>query len=381
MTPRILMVTNFATHYRARLFELLHQRLNVEFLFFSEGGEEYWQPHLGVSTGLFPGDTVAGGPSLGKLRLNLGLLRQLQSRDFDVVVKCMNGRLELPMTYAVARRRGAAFVLWTGMWMHPHSIFHTVSRPFAQWTYKHSDSIVTYGDHVSQFVVEEGAEPSAVFAAENAVDNAFYSRQVDAVEIAAVRARLQAGNERIILAVSRLVPQKGLEVLVDAVAGLAEPLRVVVVGTGPLARALQDRAGWLGVRLSLLGGLQPPDLPALYAAADVFVMPSITTAIFKETWGLACNEAMCQGTPVVTTTAVGAAAGGLLKDGATGLVVPEQDPAALRAALHRLLDDTEFAKRLGENGRARVARTNHLGMVDGFERAIKHALTRRGARS
>ncbi len=379
--PRVLIVTNFATHYRAPFFELLHERLGAEFVFFSQGGEENWQPHLGVTAGCFPGVTATGGMSIGKFRLSPRLWRELWSREYDVVVKCMNGRLELPMTYAIARRRGAAFVLWTGMWMHPRSAFHTLSHPFVRWIYRHSDAIVTYGAHASWLVESEGATPSAVFSAENAVDNALYSRGIEATEIRVLRERFGMGDDRLVLAVSRLVPQKGLDVLIDAVGGLDPPVRLVIVGTGRLAGSLRKQAASLGVRLSLVEGLAPAEMPPMYAAADVFVMPSITTPMVKEPWGLACNEAMCQGTPVIATDAVGAVAGGLVQDGKTGLVVPEGDSHALRSALESLLRDEALASRLGAKGRARVVLTNYENMVAGFKAAIEYALEHRGQAS
>jgi glycosyltransferase involved in cell wall biosynthesis len=378
-SPRVLVVTNFATHYRAPLFELMHEKLGAEFVFFSRGGEEYWQAHLGVASGRFPGTTAYGGPRVGKAHLNLDLAKELRSRDFDVVVKCMNGRIELPMTYAAARRRGAAFVLWTGMWMHPRTTFHRLSHPATRWIYRHADAVVTYGTHVSQYVVSEGADGNGVFAAENAVDNARYSLPADA-GARAFRERFASGHERIVLAVSRLVPQKGLEVLIDSLENLKPAVSLVIVGTGPSAQSLSERAAGRGVTLHLVEGLAPGELPPAYAAADVFVMPSITTRTVRETWGLACNEAMCQGTPVVATTAVGAAVGGLVVNDDTGLVVAEGDVEALRAALERLLRDGILAARLGERGRTRVARTNYANMIDGFDRAIHHALDRRDGR-
>jgi len=379
--PRVLVVTNFASHYRAPLFELMHERLGAEFLFFSKGGEEYWQPHLGVTAGRFPGLTVASGPSIGKVRFNRRLWTEMMQRDFDVVIKCMNGRVELPMAYVAARRKDAAFVLWTGMWMHPQTAFHTASRPLTRWIYRHADSVVTYGDHVSRFVVTEGASEAGVFSADNATDNALYMRDVSLAEVADIRRRYELGESRVVLAVARLVGQKGLDILLEAVGGLESPRPVVlVVGTGSLEDELIARARSLGVQLRLVGGHQPAEMPPFYAAADVFVMPSLTTRTFKEPWGLACNEAMCQGVPVVATDAVGAAAGGLVVDGETGFVVPERDAAALRIALARVLEDDGLARRLGESGKSRVQRVDYSNMVDGFERALTYAFAQRGER-
>ena len=68
-----------------------------------------------------------------------------------------------------------------------------------------------------------------------------------------------------------------------------------------------------------VGVLDPPSLRNFYAAADVLCVPSVPTRKVRETWGLAINEAMNQRTPILATDAVGAAAGGLVRDGETGL--------------------------------------------------------------
>ena len=86
-------------------------------------------------------------------------------------------------------------------------------------------------------------------------------------------------------------------------------------------------------------------------------MPSIATRRFLEPWGLVCNEAMSQGRPVIATDAVGAAAGGLVRDGETGLVVPAGDARALAEAIERLLGDAQLRADLGRGARRRWAST------------------------
>ena len=71
----------------------------------------------------------------------------------------------------------------------------------------------------------------------------------------------------------------------------------------------------------------------MYAAADVLVVPSIATRTFREPWGLVVNEAMNQGLPVIASDAVGAVAGGLVRDGRNGLVVRAGDSGALAHAM------------------------------------------------
>lgn len=149
------------------------------------------------------------------------------------------------------------------------------------------------------------------------------------------------------LTVSRIAPQKNLDVLVDAAAVLrAEPLEWVVVGDGDpgLAAALRDRVARTGVPVHLVGARD--DVPRLMALADLFVLPSAW-----EARALVVQEAMAAGTPVVATDVGGLP--GLL--GGTGLLVPPGDPVALADAVRRVLADPELAARMAADARRRYA--------------------------
>lgn len=373
--PRVLFVTNFASHYRVPLFEELAGRLQIRFVFFSAGGEEYWQTHLGTSAVRARTVTVVGRQLLPKLRLNWGLLSELKRRDYDVIVKCTNGRFELPATWLYARRHGIPFVLWTGLWEHPSTLFHRFTRPLLRHIYRHADSLVVYGEHVKTYVVSEGAEPCRVFVAENAVDTVSFSRPADVGRVHAWRRKvLGGGSGRIVLSVSRLVPEKGLDVLVDALARLeSQDVHLAIVGTGSEADNLAVRAAARGVPLTLLGGVPADEMPEVYDAADLVVLPSVTSRHVKELWGLACNEALIRGRCLVTTDAVGAAAGGLVIDRVTGRVVPERSVASLSDAIDELLTNTELANRLAAAGRMRVLSRGIPAMAAAFEAAVVSA--------
>jgi glycosyltransferase involved in cell wall biosynthesis len=113
----------------------------------------------------------------------------------------------------------------------------------------------------------------------------------------------------------------------------------------------------------------------------VVVVPSIGARDFLEPWGLVVNEAFDQRVPVIATTAVGAAAGGLVRHEQTGLVVPAGDPGALAAALRRLGHDPALRARLGAAGRAAVAAGHsHADWARGMSRALAAAGAARGAR-
>jgi glycosyltransferase involved in cell wall biosynthesis len=115
------------------------------------------------------------------------------------------------------------------------------------------------------------------------------------------------------------------------------------------------------------------ELPVAYAAAEFAVLPSIPTPRFREPWGLVCNEAMHQGRPVIATAAVGAVAGGLVRDGVTGVVVAPGDPRELGQAIDRLLSDPPLRARLGAAGRNAVSHHTYDAMADAFARALTTA--------
>jgi glycosyltransferase involved in cell wall biosynthesis len=164
---------------------------------------------------------------------------------------------------------------------------------------------------------------------------------------------------------ARLVPQKRLDLLIDAMAALppSGPTAVLAIaGDGPLRADLELRAkGMTSVRL--LGPLSPNRIDDLYAAADVLALPSF------EGFGLVYLEAAFHGVP-----GIGLDTGGSLDaiiPGETGLLVPPDDPQALAAALQRLRADPALAHRLGDRARDRVvSEFSDETMVDRYERLI-----------
>lgn len=148
----------------------------------------------------------------------------------------------------------------------------------------------------------------------------------------------------------RFVPQKGVLDLLEAASGLSW-VRLLLVGGGVMEAELRRRAGQpdLRGRVEFAGRVPSSALPGLYRRMDVFVLPSRTTPTWKEQFGRVLIEAMACGIPVV-----GSDCGEIPHViGEAGLVYPEGDVAALRAALERLRDPALRAE-LGRRGRERV---------------------------
>jgi glycosyltransferase involved in cell wall biosynthesis len=289
-------------------------------------------------------------------------VRRVASGAYRAVICGTNGRVALPGSYLAARARRIPFVLWATMWTHPRTAFHALSALPTRHLYRNADAVVTYGPHVSAHVARHRARGN-VFEAPQAVDVEQFSRVVSPVEREAVRRGLGVrAQQALVLYVGRVEREKGVDVLLRAwKAGAFSPSAVLaVIGDGGVETPAAIRRP----------AVPNDQLPAWYAAADVVVIPSTGSRKWLEPWGLVANEAMLQGRAIVATDSVGAARGGLVRDGETGLVVPTDDAAALGAAIRVLLDNVSLRERLGQSARTEAAAYTPQAWVDGMRAAL-----------
>lgn len=174
----------------------------------------------------------------------------------------------------------------------------------------------------------------------------------------------RAGNLQV-GCIARLTRDKGVDVLIDAVAGLID-VTLTVVGTGRDEAAVRERAAAARGRGTDIFFLAPPiDTAAFLAERDVLVLPSRD----HDPFGLVVAEAMAAGRAAIVTDACGIA--GELRDGLDAIVVPANDSEAIRQALTRLRDEDEFRLRLSDNARqTALARFGLSSMVEAYERLL-----------
>ena len=354
----VALVTTFLSDYRLPLYRLLAERHGLEVLCYGRG-DRYAPPWFRdldaqLAAADFPARRLSGIDEA----LALG-------HRYDAVIAPFAGGTMLPAAYVGAKRYAKPFVLWASVWHQPRSLVHGLSLPVTRHIYRHADAVIAYGEHVRRFVAGIRGRDDDVFVAPQAVEEQF-GRAVRDAEVRAFRDRHGLGGGPIVLYVGRVVAAKGTDVLAKAAPQVDPEATVVVVGNTPPELSFPGR-------MRSLGPLARSELPIAYRTAELTVVPSIATPRFKEPWGLVCNEAMAQGRPVVATTAVGAVAGGLVRDGETGVVVAPGDPVALAAAINRVLADRALRERLGSASRAAVAPYTYEAMADGVGRALAAA--------
>lgn len=356
----VLFVTGHVPAYRVGALARLHEREQIELACF--GGRSM---HGGAG---FEGEMPFPSRNIRPREL----YSLAASGAHRAVVCPTGGRLAPLATWRGARRAEVPAILWASLWAHPRSVAHAFTYLPLRHLYRTADAVVTYGPHVSAYVRERGARN--VHVAPQAVDNEFWSAPDPEPPSNPAWATVETAEVRFLF-VGRPAPEKGLSVLADAwrAAELApERAALVLAGVDPGLGAIaphgprrQGDAAMLG-----LGALDPAELRSVYAACEVLVLPSIPTRTFREPWGLVINEAMNRGLPVIASDAVGAVAGGLVRDGVNGLVFPAGDSDALAHAIVRIAEDRSLRERLGSRGAQDVRAYTYDAWADGFSEAL-----------
>jgi glycosyltransferase involved in cell wall biosynthesis len=198
------------------------------------------------------------------------------------------------------------------------------------------DSALYVGQRSRAYWIHYGYPESALFFSPHCVDTEWFAARATEEARTALRGRLGlAPQTRAILFAGKLVPFKRPLDVVHASANLKAQGRdivILVAGAGPAEEELRHAARVAEVPLYALGFCNQSQMPGIYAAADILVLPSNA----RETWGLVANEALACGRPVVLSDAVGAAPD-LVGDGSVGRVFPVGDIAALAKSVGGLL--------------------------------------------
>jgi glycosyltransferase involved in cell wall biosynthesis len=205
---------------------------------------------------------------------------------------------------------------------------------------------------------EPGLRPDKVVLIPNGVD--VDRCDPERYDAPAIRAALGiAREERVVGSVGHLSPVKGHADLLRAAGALVRkgaPLRVLLIGDGPLRGALQEQARTSGIAERVTFAGVQEDVPRHLAALDVFALPSHTEGMSN-----ALLEAMAMARPVVATAVDGNA--DVVEDGVTGRLVPPRTPDALARALDDLFGEPARARELGREARRRVASRYSLPLM------------------
>jgi phosphatidylinositol alpha-1,6-mannosyltransferase len=225
----------------------------------------------------------------------------------------------------------------------------------------HADRVLAVSSYTADRLRERGVRSDRIEIMYPGCDTHHFRPVVPSAEL---RHRFLPGRSPAptLLTVGNLVARKGHDMVIRALAGLRSrfpEVQYLIVGDGPNRGDLERLTTNLGLNGNVVfAGRQSDDLlPAIYSLADVFIMPSraVLDRFDVEGFGIVFIEASACGKPVI-----GGRSGGVpdaIIDGETGLLVDPSDPEDIARALELLFKDEKFARRLGDQGRARAARS------------------------
>lgn len=212
-----------------------------------------------------------------------------------------------------------------------------------RWVLKKFNAIAAVSEGVRERLIATGIPANRIKLIDNGIDVEGFARP---------HIESSKTDKKVIGVVARLDLQKGFEYLLAAMNELCRDfpgLSVVISGEGPDRRAIEQLIAKYGLEKNVLLAGQQSDMPGVYAAMDIFVLPSLNEGL-----PMTVLEAMAAAKPIVATR-VGAIPS-VIRDGETGLLVGPKDAEGLKDAITRLLTDSDLCRRMGANAQEWVSR-------------------------
>jgi glycosyltransferase involved in cell wall biosynthesis len=274
-------------------------------------------------------------PELGKI------MRDVRPEVVHIDEEPYNFATFQAMRLAVGQKAKALFFTW-------QNLYRSYPPPFRQmelYNYRHAAAALAGNRDAEEVLRRKGYRGAIHIIPQFGFDTDIYKRTMP-------RKPRAADDPFTIGYIGRLVENKGLPQVIDALATLPDYCRVVFIGHGPMKSELEEQAVRLGVsdRITFRGGVPTYEIPNELQNLDVLVLPSLTRPNWKEQFGRVLCEAMACETPVI-----GSDSGEIpyvIGDG--GLVFPEGNAHELAARVRQLLDNPELYAQLAQNGRQRV---------------------------
>jgi len=310
---------------------------------------------------------------------NPGLWKIIREGNFDAVF-CHTGyiRASFWISYFASQLSNSAFLFGTDattltpldrrMWKRP------VKRLFWPFLYRLASQAIAPSSGTKSLLLSLGLPDERIALIPYVVDNDWWEAQSSRVDREAVRAAWGASPDTsVVLFCAKLQPWKRPLDLLRAFAQVAVPNSMLVfAGEGPLKSALQAEAGKLGIfkQVRFLGFVNQSQLPALYTASDLMVLPSEYDA-----FGVVVNEAMLCGCPVVASDSVGASRD-LIAPVDPSFVYRCGDIAALATILRQALSDRSQLAKFRGAARERMKTWSPADYVSATIRALQSTAPR-----
>jgi glycosyltransferase involved in cell wall biosynthesis len=372
-SPRVVFLTDIVTPYMVAVLAALARRVELTALFCSRSGTR--GAGWAFTEPLPFRHRVIGGLAIRRrskgdgadVYLTPRILTALLSERPAVVI---SGAFSFPTAFGAVYARLAAgrLIIHSDGTAHSERDFGPLRRLARDRLLREASACVANSEPAAERFIELGAHPSRVFRAPHSTNIAPFH--------AVGRLRLASSTSSpplTVLHVGRLIPRKGVDRLLLALAALPTDvrLRLLLVGSGPEQARLSRLAHELGVarQVEFRGFVDQPGLPAVYASADIFAMPTL-----EDPFGMVLLEAAAAGLPLVASPFAGASVD-LVEDGRSGFLADPHDITAWSRALSTLARSPELRRRLGARAHELTLSRTPERAADGYLAAVDAALS------
>jgi 1,2-diacylglycerol 3-alpha-glucosyltransferase len=368
---RLALITEIIAPYRIPVFNALAASfdldLHVIFLAETDPALRQWlvyKNELRFSYEVLPSKRLRIGSN--KILLNSGMAKALTKFSPDAII-C--GGYSDPACWSArrwAKRNDVPLLAWVESNANDQRSHLALKESLKNRFLKSCRAVIVPGESSKQYVRSFGVSEKMIFVAPDAVDNELFSNGANLARQQSSRLRAELRlPQRYFLYVGRLVREKGLFDLLEAYRLLDDDIRssvgLVLVGDGPDRKELEKRAHEISPgNVFFPGYVQRDQLPAFLALADAFVFPT-----HSDPWGLAVNEAMACGLPIIAGHAAGCVAD-LVKDGWNGYAVDPNDHHKFAISMTQLASDGELRTLMGERSLARISQFSPLHCAEGI---------------
>jgi glycosyltransferase involved in cell wall biosynthesis len=387
---RLLLVASHVVQYSTSTYRKIAEdpRLDLLVAFCSmQGAESHVDPEFGVKVSwdipLLDGYPWVQLPNWspkpavsGFGLINPGLRNLIRDGKFDAVYPCGYNFASAWIAILAAKRYGVPILLSSeayGLrslrnWEERSEWKLRLKRFRARLILSLGDAFLALSSGAVSHLKALGLPEDRVFLARYVVDNEWWTARAAEVDRKAVRGDWNIPpSSPVVLFCAKMQKWKAPLDLLEAFAQANQPdSYLVFAGDGPLRGSIEERARALGIfdRVRMLGFVNQSQLPGVYCAADLLVLPSL-----YEGFGLVVNEAMLCGCPVVISDCVGAKYD-LVREGENGHVFPAQNVGALAEILRNDLSDREKLARMGAAARKRMETWSPREYVESLATAV-----------
>lgn len=380
-SPKVCIHKSEYTFYEDALYQrIVDKGINVWYVTY-KSKKPYWKSLSPIESRTFSRRILSDGIEIpyskGSEKLSLSFLGMLLREGFAIVVLPL-GSLVTILYLIVARLAGSVTVCHLTVHTLPKTFVGFLRSVITRISLILSDYAITLTVMHKETLLRMGFPDERIFIIPHGVDTQLFASNVPDKYLSE---KLNLHGEKVILYIGRLVKEKGLCYLIQAMKLVTEKnndVCLLIVGEGPLSKALQKVAPKLDGHVKLVGAVPSNEAPRFFSICDIHVAPSIFTKHFAEPFGMVYLEAMASGKPTIAFD-IPTPVQDIIVDGETGYLVPEKDVGALAERICELLMDCRKKIRMGEKARRRAIENYDVNKIaNKWADLLKHFVEREG---